>query len=43
MTWKNFSRRQFAKRLTILGALPLGARSLSAASEVAPLKPPAPH
>ncbi len=42
MTWKNFSRRQFAKRLTILGALPLSLRPLSAASEVAPSKPPAP-
>ena len=42
MTWKNFSRRQFAKHMTILGALPLSARSLSAVPEVAPLKPPAP-
>ena len=42
MTWKNFSRRQFAKRLTILGALPMGVRPMSAASEGAPLKPPAP-
>ena len=41
MTWKNFSRRQFAKHLTFLGALPLGVRSLPAASEVAPPKPPA--
>ena len=42
MTWKNLSRRQFAKHLTILGAVPLNAHRLSAAPQTTPSKAPSP-
>ena len=42
MIWKGFSRRQFAKRLSVLGTLPLAAHRLAATSQSSPLQPPSP-
>ena len=42
MTWKHFSRRQFARHLTILGALPLSSSRLSAAPQTGSAKAPSP-